>query len=92
MIKRKEFEKLKKDYTDRGIILEEMRRNFRALRHKCEELEVMNHDLRKEVHRLKLALSDAAKEIPEIAGPVDHRIRKLREHFSDLYWAERNAE
>lgn len=35
-----------------------------------------------EVHRLQLALGDAARAIPEVAGPVDHRIRTFRGEWS----------
>lgn len=29
-------------------------------------------------------LGDAAREIPEVAGPVDHRIRMLRKHWGEI--------
>ena len=36
-----------------------------------------------ELERVKLALGDAAREIPNVAGPVDHRIRMLRSSLSE---------
>lgn len=35
-----------------------------------------------ELERVKLVLGDAAREIPNVAGPVTHRIRMLRESLS----------
>lgn len=39
--------------------------------------------LKADNRRLRKALADAASEIPTVVGPVAHRIRVLRQVFSD---------